>query len=151
METRLQNLNIPEAPQSGQHQKQLKFALMNARKSATTSLWLLSVPFVMLLGAVLDSAWNISLPPWSLLKTYGQLWPLWLRMAIFVTTVMILPLLALLMNILSVLWVNYNREQKVLHIAIRMKTANIIIIVVAGLLAFLFIGHAIADSIAGRG
>jgi hypothetical protein len=150
LETRLQSLNIPDAPPAGHHQRQLKFALVNAKKSARTSLWLLSVPFVMLSGAVLDSVWNISVPPWSLLKAYGHLWPLWIRMSIFVTTVMILPLIALIINILAVLWVNYDKEQKVLNIAIRMKTVNIIIIAVAGILAFLFIGHSIADSIAGH-
>jgi len=150
VENKLQNLKVPEVQLPDEHQKELKLALLSAKQSAQVSVWLLCIPFSVLLGAIFDSVWNISIPPWSLLKTYGHFWPLWLRMSVFITTVMVLPLVALLLNILSIIWFQYNRTQKVLNISIRIKPINLVIIAVAGLLAFLFIGHAIADSIAGH-
>jgi hypothetical protein len=74
--------------------------------------------------------------------------PLNLRIAIFVTTVMVFPLIAVILNILAITWLQYDKQQKILNICIRIKTMNLIIIIVSGLLAFLFIGHAIADYIA---
>ena len=149
IKTRLENLNIPEARLPGD-QKQIKLAVMSAKKSAQASLWLLSLPVLLLLSAMLDSFWHISVPPWSLLKTYSHFWPLWVRMTVFITAVMVIPLVALLLNMLSIIWLQYDRGQKVLNISIRIKPVNIIIIIIAGLLAALFIGHAIADSIAGH-
>ena len=62
---------------------------------------------------------------------------------------MVFPLIAVILNVLAITWLQYDREQKVLNISIRIKTINLIIIIVAGLVALLFIGHSIADSIAG--
>ena len=150
IKNRLENLNVPEAPDSPQHQKQLKLAVLSAKKSAQASIWLLGIPAIVLLGAMFDSLLHVPIPPWSLIKTYGPSWPLWLRISVFATTVMVLPLIALLLNVLSIIWLQYDRNQKILNISIRLKTINLIIIAIAGLLAFLFIGHAIADWIAGN-
>jgi len=55
-----------------------------------------------------------------------------------------------LLNLLSIVWFQYDRRQQVLHIAVRLKKANIIIMLIAGTLALLFIGHSIADNITGH-
>jgi len=149
IKTRLDTLKVPEAVDPG-GQKQLKFAVLSARKSARLSLWIMALPAIILLGAICDPLFHILLPPWSLMKEYGPHWPLWLRIAIFTGTVMVFPLIAVFVNLLSIIWFQYDRQQKVLSMSIRLKPVNLVIITIAGLLAALFIGHAIADSIAGH-
>lgn len=150
LEKKLENLSTPKMP-SISHQWQLKLAILSAKKSAWAALWLMLAPFLILGSALLQSLLNISIPPWSWMQEYSPHWPLWVRFGIFVTVVMIFPLLAVLLNVLSIIWLQYDRTQRVLHISIRLRLVNIIIILVAGLLALLFIGHTIADYLAGAG
>jgi hypothetical protein len=149
IKSRLENLAVPEAADPAD-QKIIKLAILSARSSAQTSVWLLAVPAVILLGAMFDSLLHISLPPWSWIKDNGQYWPLWLRVTLFTTVVMVFPVIAVLLNVLSIIWFSYDRAQKVLNISIKLKTVNLVIIIIAGVLAALFIGHAIADTIAGH-
>ena len=148
-EQKLENLNPPQTP-SLENQPQLKLSILNAKKSARASLFLLAIPFSILGSALIETLFKVALPPWSWLKTYNPQLPLWERQFIFVTIVIVCPLIALALNILSIVWLQYDKAQKVLHISIRLRTVNTIIIIIAGLLAFLFIGHAIADWIAGK-
>lgn len=143
-EQQLENLNVPEAD-TLPHQRELKLTILKTKKSATISLWLLLVPLIVLLGAIMQSAFHIMLPPWSWLVKYSPLMPVWLRLSVFAIILIIIPLIAILVNISGILWFKYNKAEHVLHIAVRMRRMNIIIIAVAGLLALLFIGHTIAE------
>jgi len=147
VEARLENLKIksvvPPEPQL------LKLAIISSKRSVRLSLWLLGIPFLFLSGGLADSLFHILLPPWSVLKEYGSSWPEWIRIGFFMTVVIVIPLVAVVLNILAILFVHYDRAQKVLHIAIRFKKANMIILFIAGVVAMLFIGHSIADWIAG--
>ena len=143
-EQQLENLNVPEAD-TLPHQRELKLTILKTKKSATISLWLLLLPLIVLLGAIMQSAFHIMLPPWSWLVKYSPLMPVWLRLSVFAIILIIIPLIAVLVNISGILWFKYNKAEHVLHIAVRMRRMNIIIIAVAGLLALLFIGHTIAE------
>ena len=149
IKTRLENLNLKEVTPRAEGQK-IKLAIISSKKSLSISLWLLSVPFILFFSAMLEPVFHILVPPWSLLKAYGHLWPQWVRIAVFATVVIIIPLIAAGINLLAIVWFDYDRKHKVFHIAIRVKLANIIILLIAGVLALLFIGHSIADSLAGH-
>ena len=148
LERKLEGLITPELPPL-KHQWPLKLAILSSKQSARAALWLLLPPFLLLGSALLQAIFHVSVPPWSWLQKYSPSWPLWLRMTIFLSVVIIFPLIAVVLNILSITWLQYDKKQKILHIAIRMRIINIIIILFAGLLALLFIGHLIADSLAG--
>jgi len=144
LEQHLENIDVPEVKPL-HHQQQLKLTILNAKKSATISLWLLVVPFIVLFGGLMQSAFHVMLPPWSWLVKYSPLMPLWLRLAIFVSVVIVLPLIAVFINVLGILWFKYDKAEHVLQIAVRMHRTNIIIITIAGILALLFIGHTITE------
>lgn len=148
LEKKLENLSKRDLPPL-QHHWQLKLAILSAKKSAWAALWLLLPAFLILSGALMESFLHLSIPPESWLKEYSPHWPAWLRMLIFLMTVIIFPLIAVLLNILSITWIQFDRSQKVLHISIRVRLVNILIIAIAGLLAILFIAHTIADFLAG--
>lgn len=143
-EQQLENLNVRDAD-TLPHQRELKLTILKTKKSATISLWLLILPLIILLGAIVQHAFHIMLPPWSWLVKYSPLMPVWLRLSVFAIILIIIPLIAALVNISGILWFKYNKAEHVLHIAVRMRRMNIIIIAVAGLLALLFVGHTIAE------
>ena len=147
LEKKLEQLDSPKVP--ALHHRQLKLSILNAKKSARASLWLMSIP-VVLLGTAILQTWNILIPPWSWLVKYGPQMPEWLRMFIFISVTMVIPLIALVLNLLSILWLQYDREQHVLHVSIRMRTINVIFIAVTGLIALIFLGHTMADYLSGK-
>lgn len=144
LEQQLENIDVPEVTPL-HHQQQLKLTILNAKKSATISLWLLVVPFVVLFGGFMQSAFHIMLPPWSWLVKYSPLMPLWLRLGIFVCVVIILPFVAVFINVLGILWFKYDKTEHVLQIAVRMRKTNVIIITIAAILALFFIGHTVTE------
>ncbi len=150
LEKKLENLSTPEMPPMA-HQWQLKLAILNAKKSARAALWLMLIPVIVLGSGMLHSVLNASIPPWSWMQEYLPQLPVWIRFGIFSMIVIIIPLIAVLLNLLSIIWLQYDKTKHILHISIRMRPVNIIIIVIAGLLALLFIGHTIADYLAGTG
>ena len=150
LEKKLENISTPQLPLL-QHQEKLKLSILSTKKSSRASLILLAFPFIIFLGAISQSVFHILLPPWSWIVKYGPSMPLWLRMLIYIMTLIIFPLVAAFINIVAVTWFEYNKKEKVLNISIRLKTVNIIIIIVTTTIALLFIGHTIAEWISGDG
>lgn len=148
LKKRLESLDKPQLTEL-RHQLQLRLAILSAKKSAWAALWLLLAPFVVFASAALHSLLKVPIPPDSWLEQYGSHWPLWLRVTVFMSTVIVFPSIAVILNVLAITWIRYDREQKVLNISIKMKTINLVIIIIAGIIALLFIGHSIADYLAG--
>ena len=140
LEKKLERLSKPQLPQL-QHQWQLKLSILSAKKSARASLWLLLIPFLIFIGRLLQDLFNIPMPPGS----WFEALPSSLRITIFIIIVIVIPLTAVILNLLSITWLQYDREQEVLNISIRMRMINLIIIIVAGLVALLFIAVMITD------
>jgi uncharacterized membrane protein len=148
LKRKLENISTPQVP-SLHHKENLKLTILSTKKSSKVSFILLALPAIILLEAVCESVFHVLLPPWGWLVKYGSLMPLWLRMTIYITVLIIAPLTAAFLNILAVTWFKYDKEQKVLHISIKLKTLNIIIIVITTIIGLLFIGHTIAEWITG--
>jgi hypothetical protein len=144
LETRLENLDLQQI-NALPHQQQLRLTILNAKKSGRVSLWLLFIPFIFLFGGLAQSVFHILIPPWSWLVVYSPLIPAWLKILIFAVVLIIIPAIAIFLNILSILWIHYDKAEHVLHISLRMRRTNVIIISVAGILALLFIGHSITE------
>ena len=144
LEKELENLRKPQLPEL-QHQGQLKLSILSAKISARASLWLLLIPFLIFISRVFQEILNVSIPPDSWLEIYSKQSPVWLRITVFITIVIVIPLIAVILNLLSIIWIQYDRKQKVLNISIRIRTINLIIIIVAGLVALLFIAVTITD------
>lgn len=144
LEKKLDSLNMPKVP-AMQHQIPAKLAILNAKKSARATLWLMMIPVLMLGSALVQTWFHVNLPPWVWLQKNGQHWPTWIRFGIFALVVIVIPLVVVFLNLLSIIWLQYDRKQRVLHISVRIRLFNIIIIIIAGLFALLFIGHTIAE------
>ena len=144
LEKNLENISIPQLPPL-KHQHQLKLSILSARKSAWAGLWLLLIPFLLFASAFLRQVMHISVPPDSWFESYSSQWPSWLRITAFLTIMIVLPLIAVIINLLSIVWLQYERDQKVLNVSIRLRAINLIIIIGAGLVALLFTVVMITD------
>lgn len=122
-EKKLDQMSRPQIPPL-QHQGPLKLAILSARKSAKFALWLMLIPLLMLGSGLLQSGLGVSIPPWSWLQHYSPQWPVWVRVGIFSLVVIIIPVIVVLVNVLSITWLHYDRTQQVLHISIRMRLMN---------------------------
>jgi len=149
IENKLENISSPQLPLL-QHQEKLKLSILSAKKSSWVSLVLLAFPFLVFLGGIFESTFHILLPPWSWIVKYSPLWPVWLRMLVYIMILIVFPLVAGFINILAITWFEYDKKKKVLNISIQIKTVNIIIITVTTIIALLFIGHSIAEWISGE-
>src|SRR5258706_8898686 len=145
----LENIDLPKMSPL-QHQQQLKLAILNARKSAFAGIWLLIFPVLVMVGALMKGAFHLSLPPWSWLVEHSHIWPLWLRVTIWVSITIAAPIIAVFLNMLSIIWLQYDKKQKILNISVRMRLLNIVIIIIAGFFALIFFGHFLADWLAGK-
>src|SRR5258706_4650979 len=79
----LENIDLPKMSPL-QHQQQLKLAILNAKKSAFAGIWLLIIPVLVMVGALMKGAFHLSLPPWSWLVEHSHILPLWVRVTNFV-------------------------------------------------------------------
>jgi heme/copper-type cytochrome/quinol oxidase subunit 2 len=88
------------------------------------------VPVIVLGSGVIQSFVHVSISSWSLLEKYSPQMPELLRFAVFATIVIVIPVIVVLINILSIVCLQYHRNERVLNISIRMRTFNIIMIVI---------------------
>ncbi len=145
---KLESLSVPDFTHLS-HGKHLKLAIVNAKKSSKITLWLLLIPVLILFTAFLQSLFKVSIPPWSWIQKFSPSWPVWIRFGVFFLVLIVIPSIVVILNLLSILWVYYDRKQGILHVSIRIRKFNIIIIIVGGVLALLFVGHSLADFFAG--
>ena len=149
LEKKLENISTPKLPPL-QHQEKLKLSILSAKKSSRASILLLAFPFIVFLGGIFESAFHVLLPPWSWLAKYSPLWPLWLRMLVYIMILIVFPLVAAFINILAITWFEYDKKRKVLNISVQFRTVNLVIIIVTITIALLFVGHSIAEWVSGR-
>lgn len=123
---KLENLPRPELS-SGTQQRQLKLYLMSARRSSWLGILLVTLPCLFLLGVILKYGFRIGLPAFSALEDamaamdhsfFGFVPPLVLVVG---------PLLALALNLLAILHVQFDRSSRELQIAVKMRFLNLLI------------------------
>lgn len=128
-----------------EHQENLKLAILSSKTSSKLSLWLLSLPFLVLIGALLETTSHIEIPPWSWIHHYGPTWPYAIRISVFLIIVIIIPFFVVLINLLSITWLQYNRDTKILNISIRIKPFKMILLLVGAIIGGLFTIHSIME------
>jgi hypothetical protein len=146
LENKLETLPIPNLD-NVTHQSHIKLAILNARKSSKLSFYLFLIPLLILGSALLQSILKVSVPPWSLLQKYSPQLPQWMRIGIFTVVLIIIPAIIFFVNLLSILWIRYDKVQKIIHISIKLRMSNLIFLILSFLLAILFLGHTIVESI----
>ena len=144
---KLQKMHKPEI-NSPTHQVQLKITLLNTKRSARIGLLLVILPCLFLSAVLLKYFLHINLPSFSALEEWMAkkdhsvlikvLFPLLLIGA---------PLLALILNLLSILHFSFDKKLKELIITVKLKWFNIIVSLICLLILFCFFLYAVGENL----
>jgi hypothetical protein len=113
----------------------MKTFVTNAKKITAISFLLLMVPFVFFVSALLRQSLNLYIPPDTWLEKVGFDW---LRIAMFAVIFILLPLVAVVLNLISLNNLRDSERKAGPNLPKGIKLINFIVVVVAGLVTFLF-------------
>ena len=116
----------------------MKSLSATAKKLTSVSLLILMIPFLFFVGRLLQQQ-SIPILSDAGLEKFSQNWSSWLRIIVFAAIVIMLPLIAVILNLLSLIRLQNDKE----HPGIRL--INFIVITVAGLMVLLFTIVMLAD------
>lgn len=121
----LKRMDLPRTDKVG-HQQELKIPLLSYKRSSRAGLWLLAVPFIFAVTAILKYYWGVSLPASDLLVDFfdyvsGNQFLTILIPIIFVG----LPLLVMTINFLAICHFASVREKRELLVTIKYRPVNI--------------------------
>jgi lantibiotic transport system permease protein len=129
-EKRMEHLKTPDTT-SVKHQEALKIGLVSAKKSSRIGFVFIIIPALFILVAFLKLKFLMSidftLTFESLMKADHLGSMEWIIPVVF----LLLPMLAIIINLLAVTHFNVNKETKELTISIRYRFRNLIVLVIS--------------------
>ena len=153
---KMENLNVPEVNPTG-HPDKVKMAIMNAERSAALGVWLVAVPCYFLACVFMYYFFNRQVSWFGAMfklaegldKTPGIDF-----MAPIV--LVILPIVCIIINALAITHVRYENNAggkagaKEFVISIKLKTWNIMLILVSIAIVFAFVAYTMTENISIR-
>jgi hypothetical protein len=131
LENKLENLALPEI-NSGQHKDKLRLTILNMSRSHKMGYAFVIIPLLFLFGICLTRVLDINIP---IVNTIEQLMARWDNVAylklIFPIVYLVLPFIALVVNLLASLHFSWNSRNKELNILYRFRWGNFIIIIIS--------------------
>jgi hypothetical protein len=138
---------IPKpVPASPAGQKILKVALFSARRSSRIGFLLVAFPGLVILLFLVQQLFHLS-PGFTRWLDGGTTLSTPVRGVLVFIFVVGFPLIAIVLNLLSICYFQYDRIKKEFHISFRLRWWNIIITLAGGALASFYILHLLADTI----
>jgi lantibiotic transport system permease protein len=145
---KMENLKKPEI-NADASRRQIRLAIMNARKSAAWGIWLLIIPLLFFKSFIVIEIFNWDL---GIFNTIGE----WMRSLdnaapwsspiIFI----LLPGIAALVNMLAIMHFVYDRSTRELIVTIKMKWLNIFLVLVSAVMLSVIAMFVIVDNTAER-
>jgi hypothetical protein len=142
---RLEGLEVPGV--SGEaSRRELRRALVGARRSSRIGIVLVAVPCLFLFGIVLRYGFGLVLPGFAAFEEWlarVDRMPVWR----FVSPLVLAggPIAALALNLLSLMHVQWDGAAKELRIAVRMRLFNLLIVAVCLVILGALLAHALAE------
>jgi hypothetical protein len=129
-EQKMENLDAPETD-FVKHQEMMKISFMSARKSSRIGIIFILIPALVVLVIYLKLHFFLSIDfPATfqniMAKTDDESYLLWLIPLVF----LVLPLLAIIINLLAISHFYINKKTKELIISIRYRIKNIIVLLI---------------------
>ncbi len=146
LENKLENLSLPEI-YSGQHKDKLRLTLLNMRRSHKMGYAFVIIPLFFLFGIFLTRVLDLHIP---LVDTLEQLMARWDKVSylklVFPILYLVLPLTALVINLLASLHFSWNAKLKELNITYRFRWINFIIIIISLFILIVFFTYLILEN-----
>lgn len=145
---KMENLKKPEI-NADASRRQVRVAIMNARKTATWGIWLLVIPFLFLVSVTIKEIlrWD-----WGIANTITEWMGALDRSVPFAGPVLVIifPAVAALINLLSIKHFVYDRTTKELIVTLKIKWLNIILILISIAIIAVFSLYVIMENSAER-
>jgi hypothetical protein len=145
---KMENLNKPDI-NADASRRQVRIAIMNAKKSATWGIWLLVIPFLFFLSFVVPQIFN-----WDggIFKTIAGWMHALDKVAQWTSPVilLLLPVIAAILNLLAILHFVYDRATRELIVTIKMKWFNIILVLISVAILGVVSLFVVVDNVAER-
>ena len=146
-EKKMENLSPPPI-ENISHFNELKLMMVGAKKSAAIGFWFLVIPCYFLFCVFMKYYFHVNLHLFDVFiemmadldKSPGMK---------FISPLLLvgLPLIAIVLNALSIMHFNYEKSWKEINITIRLRWINILIILISGTLVCIFLLYAIIENV----
>jgi lantibiotic transport system permease protein len=145
---KMENLKKPEI-NADASRRQIRIAIMNAKKSAAWGIWLLVVPFLFFISFIVKEIFKWDLGIFNIISGWmhdiDKAAP-WSSPIIF----LLLPGIAALVNLLAIKHFVYDRSTRELTITLKMKWLNIILVVISAAIICVIALFVVVDNVAER-
>jgi hypothetical protein len=146
----LKTIPKPE-PASPPAQKILRVTLLTARRSSRIGILLIGLPALVIILLILQNLFHVDIGFIRWLGRNASSLSNPARALIVFTFIVGFPLIAVIINLLSLCYFHYDRQSREFHITFKVRWWNIIITLLGGALASFYIVHLLADTLLGNG
>jgi len=146
LENKLENLGLPEI-NVGLHKDKLRLTILNMSRSHKIGYVFVIIPLLFLFGIFFTRVLDINIP---LVNSLEQLMARWDKVPylklIFPILYLVLPFIALVVNLLASLHFSWNSRNKELNILYRFRWGNFIIIILSVFILVTFFTYLIMEN-----
>ena len=126
----------------------LKLAIINSKKSAAIGLWLLIVPCYFLFMIFVKYFFNVNLHVIGIFEDFiASLDKSPITKFIAPVFFVGLPIAGLIINLLSIMFFEYDRGQKRINISIKLKPLNILLVIISVAVVSIFAIYLLTENI----
>ena len=124
----------------------MRLALVSTRVSSRVGFALVGLPSLFVFGVIVQYGFGLTVPGFALLERALT----WIERQPYVPglapiLLVGLPLAALAINLLGILHVGFDRARREVHLSLKLRVANLVIIALALFVTVLVIAHALAE------
>ena len=146
IKNKLENLEVPEIG-STLHKNKLRLTLLNMQRSHKIGYALIIIPVLFLLGVLLKYIFHFNIPVFNPLESLMAEWDkITFLKPVFPVLYLLLPLVALLMNLLASFHFSWNSQSRELNILYRFRWSNFIIIIFSLLILLIFFLYLVTEN-----
>jgi lantibiotic transport system permease protein len=143
----LPELKIPEVKGEA-HRRQLKLMLFDAKKSAALTVWLVAVPCFFLFAVFMKYSLRVDLRIFTIIEEFMASIDKSSGVPMMSALLLVgLPLVAVAVNVLSLLHITIDHEQNELVATIKLRWLNITLTIVCLGVIGIFLAYAILENI----
>ncbi|OGU83008.1 MAG: hypothetical protein A2W11_04120 [Ignavibacteria bacterium RBG_16_35_7] len=145
--SKMDNLKKPDF-NSKEPNKKLKLAIINSKKSAAMGVWFLLVPCYFLFMIVMKYYFNVNLHVIDIFEDFiASLDKSPLTKFIAPLFFVGLPIAGIVINLLSVMFFEYDKEQKQINMSVKLKPLNILLVIMSLAVVSIFILYLITENL----
>lgn len=144
---KMDNLKKPGF-ENHQPNKLLKLAIVNSKKSAAIGVWFLVVPCYFLFMVLMKYYFNVNLHIIDIFEDFiASLDNSSVTKLIAPLFFIVLPIIGIIMNLLSIMFFEYDKDRKQINISVKLKPFNILLVLISIIVVSVFMLYLVAENI----